>query len=39
MDYSKVKGAGEKVSPPKVQEFTKHKPVLPSEQKLKYVKK
>lgn len=38
VDYKKLKGASEKVSPPKTQDFKKHSPVLPAERKLKYSK-
>lgn len=38
MDYSKLKGASEKVSPPKTQTFAKHAPVLPKKSKLTYSK-
>lgn len=38
MDYSKVKGASEKVSAPKTQDFKKHAPVVPKKQKLTYSK-
>lgn len=37
-NYGKVRGASEQVSPPKTQDFKKHKPVLPAERKLKYSK-
>lgn len=38
MSYQKVKGASEKVSPPKTQTFAKHTPSVPSKKKLKYSK-
>lgn len=37
-NYKSVKGASESVSAPKVQEFKKHKPVMPQERKVKYSK-
>lgn len=38
MGYQKVKGATEKVSPPKTQSFAKHVPSVPSKKKIKYSK-
>lgn len=38
MSYTKVKGATEKVSSVKTQDFKKHTPVEPAKKKLKYSK-